>query len=77
MSRRWALYLRLPAFARTAGANAPAGDVDDEEHDENEDVEEGEEKIEDEKSWSLWSTRQQAQAQASTVWIDKVAAHFD
>ena len=35
------------AFARTAGGNAPASDVDDEELDDNEDVEEGEEKIED------------------------------
>uniref|UniRef100_M4BDH9 Uncharacterized protein n=1 Tax=Hyaloperonospora arabidopsidis (strain Emoy2) TaxID=559515 RepID=M4BDH9_HYAAE len=36
------------AFARTAGANVPAGDVDDEKLDDNEDVREGEETIEDE-----------------------------
>ena len=38
----------IAAFARTAGANAQAGDVDDEELNENEDVREREEKIEDE-----------------------------
>ena len=38
----------VAAFARTAGANVPADDVDDEKHDDNEDVGEGEEKIEDE-----------------------------
>ena len=40
--------LIIAAFARTAGANAPGGDVDDEELDDSEDVGEGEEKIEDE-----------------------------
>ena len=38
----------IAAFARTAGANVPAGDVDDEKLDDNEDVGEGEEGIEDE-----------------------------
>ena len=38
----------IAAFARTAGASAPAGDVDDEELNKNKDVGEGEEKIEDE-----------------------------
>ena len=38
----------VAAFARTAGANVPAGDVDDEKLDDNEDVGEVEEKIEDE-----------------------------
>ena len=38
----------IAAFARNAGANATAGDVDDEELDDNEDVGEGEEKFEDE-----------------------------
>ena len=38
----------ISAFARTAGANAPAGDVDDEEIVDNKDVGKGEEKIEDE-----------------------------
>ena len=37
----------IAAFARMAGANASAGDVDDEKLDDNEDVGEGEEKIED------------------------------
>ena len=37
----------VAAIARTAGANVPAGDVDDEKLDDNEDVEEEEEKIED------------------------------
>ena len=37
----------IAAFARTTGANAPAGDVDDVELDDNEDVGEREEKIED------------------------------
>ena len=38
----------IDAFARTAGAYAPAGDVDDEKLDDNEDEGEAEEKIEDE-----------------------------
>ena len=38
----------INAFARTAGACAPAGDVDDEKLDDNEDEGEAEEKIEDE-----------------------------
>ena len=38
----------IAAFARTAGANVLASDVDDEKLDDNEDVGEGEEKIEDE-----------------------------
>ena len=37
----------IATFARNAGANVPAGDVDDEKLDENDDVGEGEEKIED------------------------------
>ena len=38
----------IDAFVRTADANTPASDVDDEELDYNEDVGEGEENIEDE-----------------------------
>ena len=38
----------IAAFARTAGANVPAGDVNDERLEDNEDVGEGEENIEDE-----------------------------
>ena len=37
----------IAAFARTAGANAQAGDVDDEKLNENEDVREREERRED------------------------------
>ena len=37
----------IATFARNAGANVPAGDVDDEKLDDNEDVEEEEEKIQD------------------------------
>ena len=40
--------LIIAPFARTAGANSPACDVDEEELDNKEDVGEGEEKIEDE-----------------------------
>uniref|UniRef100_M4BLP8 Uncharacterized protein n=1 Tax=Hyaloperonospora arabidopsidis (strain Emoy2) TaxID=559515 RepID=M4BLP8_HYAAE len=38
----------IAAFSSTAGANVPAGDVDDDKLDDNEDVGEGEERIEDE-----------------------------
>ena len=38
----------IAAFARTAGANVPASDADDEKLDDNEDVGEGEEKFKDE-----------------------------